>query len=48
MLRLRIKCKRLESIYRYSTQSSSSDWLKVVEKKKGQAELGWAANVVLI
>jgi hypothetical protein len=50
MLGLSIKCIRLESIYRYSTQSSSSDWLKVLrkKKKKGQAELRLAANSVLI
>ncbi len=34
LLRLRIKCARLENIYNYSTHSSNSDWLKTFKKRK--------------
>jgi len=44
MLRLRIKCTRLENMYSYSTHSSSSDWLKAFTKRKGQGKLSIAPN----
>jgi hypothetical protein len=37
LLRLKIKCTKLENIYNYSTPSSSSDWLKTFKKRKDMA-----------
>jgi hypothetical protein len=37
VLKLRVKCTRLENIYNYSTHSSSSDWLKEFRKRKDRA-----------
>ncbi len=37
MLRLRIKCMRLENIYKYNTHNNNSDWLKEFREKKHMA-----------
>jgi hypothetical protein len=34
LVRLRIKCARLENIYNYNTHSSINDWLKTFKKRK--------------
>lgn len=34
MLILKIKCLRLENIYKYNTHNNSSDWLKALRKKR--------------
>jgi hypothetical protein len=47
MLRLRIKCTKLENIYNYSTHSSNSDWLKAFRKRKDPGKLSLAPNLLL-
>jgi hypothetical protein len=37
ILRLGIKCTRLENTYSYSTYRNSSDWLKAFRKRKDRA-----------
>jgi len=44
ILRLSIKCTRLQNIHSYSTRSSSSDGLKAFRLKKGQCKLSLAPN----
>jgi hypothetical protein len=41
ILRLGIKCTRLENMYSYSTHSSNSGLVESVQEKKGQAKLSF-------
>jgi hypothetical protein len=45
ILRLRIKCRRLENIYSYSTHTPVISWRR--SRKKGQGELSLAPNLVV-